>query len=603
MWQYVRYFIFIVMFCFSLGFVSCNKPTNQNVKEDLRPMILKADSMLASNPKSAVRISYLLINKVMNHECADSIGAKVVDVYAQAIMLTLPKDSVYLRMIQIKDQSKLAKNQVIQFQALLWLAQSYLDNGKFFLSRKYAEDAVVIAPQINDNYHKARAYNVFGSLLAFVGELESAQKNLIKAMRLFEQNNDYNALSAVYINLGNNYIGLSENKMAYEYYQKARQTSCQLHDTLNYLMSLNSLGRLYTTTNPDSANYYFNSALSFSSPKWLIESLSTRFEFANFLVERKLFDSAEMIYANILKICQLNKIDGGVYRAMSGLGNVLEAKNHDKQALAMYQHANDLAFRAGETPVVIDLMNAERYMYIKMGDYRSGYKLLLKSKLMSDSLLSLEKQFNIHDLEMLYQHEKANLKNRELQLNVREMANRNFTNKVLLTVAILVVIALGGFLMVYYRLYRQRDVAYSVLFEQYKLHTSEPVNAEKLIEPVMNIKSAELNASALALEIEKYFTVEKPYLNRTLKIEDVAKKMGVSQKLLSSVINTAYGLHFNVFVNKYRIQEALELLSHPDYQNVKIEYIAKVVGFGSKVSFYNAFAQVTGSKPSDYRSY
>jgi AraC-like DNA-binding protein len=83
----------------------------------------------------------------------------------------------------------------------------------------------------------------------------------------------------------------------------------------------------------------------------------------------------------------------------------------------------------------------------------------------------------------------------------------------------------------------------------------------------------------------------------------VAQKLGVTQKQVSAALKSTYGLHFNVFVNKYRIQEALKLLANLDYQYIKIEHIAKEVGFGSKVSFYNAFAQITGSKPSDYRMF
>jgi AraC-like DNA-binding protein len=567
----------------------------------MMPKLALADSLLQSNPKESISVSYQLLNKLMMEDCADSLMARLVLTYAQANVASLPKDSVYLKMVELMDKAKLSNNKAVNFQALVWLAQAYLDDGKFLMARKFAEDAVGITPEIDDNYQKARAYNVLGSILGFVGELSQAQENLIKAYKHFEQDGGFKALSAVYINIANNFIGLGDSKQAMAYYFKAKRTTLKHHDTLNYLVTLTSLGRLHTISDPDSAHYYFKRALAIGNSKWMIETLATRFEYANFLVERKLYDSAASIYNDVLMHCKVNNIEGGVYRALSGLGNVLEAKNKDEQALKMYQQARMLATNAGETPLVIELMNAERYMFEKMGDFRQGYTIMKRIKAMNDSLFSLEKQLSIHDLELFYQNEQVNLKNQKLQLSVREMKNRNYTIKIILAVAIGGLIALAGFLYVFYKLYRQRDIAYTALFEKYKYDTTV-LPLEKLQdESIEQEPEVESSIHKLTLEIDAYFANSKPYLSQRLKVEDVAQKLGVTQKQVSAVLKATYGLHFNVFVNKYRIQEALELLANPDYQNIKIEHIAKQVGFGSKVSFYNAFAQITGSKPSDYR--
>lgn len=581
--------------------MACKKPTNLIEKQSISSKLVQADSLLSANPDSSYVISNQLLGIIIQADFSDTTVAKVVDIYSKATSKLFNKDTVYKRMIQLKEEAEVANNESVTYQALIWLAQAFVDDGKFFMARKYAEDALVLAPRISDPYHKARGYNMYGSLLGFVGELEEAQEHLIKAYKLFDQNGDFKALSAVYINMANNYISMSEVNKAFEYYYKAGHTSLKHHDTLNYLVSLSNLGRLHTQSNPDSAYYYFAKALRFVDKKWMIESLATRFEYANFLVEQKLIDSANAIYQDILTICKQNKIDGGVYRAMSGLGNVLEARGLDEQALEMYQQAHRLAAKAGETPLVIDLMNAELYMYEKMGNYKQSYKLLRRIKSMSDSLFSLEKQLSIHDLELFYQNEKANLKNQELQFNMREMENRNFTIKVFLTVAIGGLIALAAFLFVFYRLYHQRDVAYTALFEKYKFDTTVLPYEVTKVEPIEKKPIEESYINSLTLEIEAYFANSKPYLNQSLKVEDVAKELGVTQKQVSAALKASYGMHFNVFVNKFRIQEALKLLSSPNYQNIKIEHIAKEVGFGSKVSFYNAFAQVTGSKPSDYR--
>ena len=342
--------------------MACKKPTNLIEKQSISSKLVQADSLLSANPDSSYVISNQLLGIIIQADFSDTTVAKVVDIYSKATSKLFNKDTVYKRMIQLKEEAEVANNESVTYQALIWLAQAFVDDGKFFMARKYAEDALVLAPRISDPYHKARGYNMYGSLLGFVGELEEAQEHLIKAYKLFDQNGDFKALSAVYINMANNYISMSEVNKAFEYYYKAGHTSLKHHDTLNYLVSLSNLGRLHTQSNPDSAYYYFAKALRFVDKKWMIESLATRFEYANFLVEQKLIDSANAIYQDILTICKQNKIDGGVYRAMSGLGNVLEARGLDEQALEMYQQAHRLAAKAGETPLVIDLMNAELYM-------------------------------------------------------------------------------------------------------------------------------------------------------------------------------------------------------------------------------------------------
>ena len=83
-----------------------------------------------------------------------------------------------------------------------------------------------------------------------------------------------------------------------------------------------------------------------------------------------------------------------------------------------------------------------------------------------------------------------------------------------------------------------------------------------------------------------------------LTIDSLAKKLMITQRNLSQIINSRFHKNFNSFVNSYRIVKAKELLlSEPEKSVVEI---ALSCGFNSVSSFYNYFKRETGESPHDF---
>lgn len=95
---------------------------------------------------------------------------------------------------------------------------------------------------------------------------------------------------------------------------------------------------------------------------------------------------------------------------------------------------------------------------------------------------------------------------------------------------------------------------------------------------------------------------EKPYLNATLTITDLAELINTNQKYLSVVINDCFHKNFFVFVNEYRVNEAIDLLKTDKGQQYSIEGIGKTVGFNSRSTFITAFKKQTQLTPSEYKN-
>ncbi|MEM8764492.1 MAG: AraC family transcriptional regulator [Bacteroidota bacterium] len=102
--------------------------------------------------------------------------------------------------------------------------------------------------------------------------------------------------------------------------------------------------------------------------------------------------------------------------------------------------------------------------------------------------------------------------------------------------------------------------------------------------------------------LKTLFQREEVYLESTLTLENVAKELNVTPRILSQAINQTELTNFSGFVNHYRIEKAKNLLQQPTYQKEKIASVAFDCGFGNVTSFNLAFKAQTQKTPSQYRN-
>ncbi len=95
---------------------------------------------------------------------------------------------------------------------------------------------------------------------------------------------------------------------------------------------------------------------------------------------------------------------------------------------------------------------------------------------------------------------------------------------------------------------------------------------------------------------------EKLYLDETLNLPKLAEKMQLSVHDLSYLLNEGFGENFFQFVNKYRVEEAKNLLLSPKYEQLSMIGIAYESGFSSKTTFNTTFKKMTGISPSAFLS-
>ncbi len=108
------------------------------------------------------------------------------------------------------------------------------------------------------------------------------------------------------------------------------------------------------------------------------------------------------------------------------------------------------------------------------------------------------------------------------------------------------------------------------------------------------------NDTLIATQIETLLTQEKLYQEMGLTRTQLAEKLSVSESRLSHIINAHFGCNFNILLNKRRVAEAKERLSHEP--KTQITVIAFEVGFNSIATFNRVFKEIVGISPSEWRT-
>jgi len=125
----------------------------------------------------------------------------------------------------------------------------------------------------------------------------------------------------------------------------------------------------------------------------------------------------------------------------------------------------------------------------------------------------------------------------------------------------------------------------------------------KLFKGADTYQKSSLDKNLRTAKLEKILAVfekDKLHLQQDHCLSLLATKANMSENHISEVLNTELKLSFYEITNQYRIKEAKRLLENEE-DDIKIEYLAKAVGYKSKSAFYNAFKKEVSMTPLQYK--
>ena len=101
--------------------------------------------------------------------------------------------------------------------------------------------------------------------------------------------------------------------------------------------------------------------------------------------------------------------------------------------------------------------------------------------------------------------------------------------------------------------------------------------------------------NSLARRIEEVVTQQQLFLRHNVKVSDIAAELFTNRLYVSTAINDEIGVSFSDYINKKRIDYAIQLMrTNPQ---MTMYEIAARSGFSSDKSFYRNFKRFTGKSP------
>lgn len=187
---------------------------------------------------------------------------------------------------------------------------------------------------------------------------------------------------------------------------------------------------------------------------------------------------------------------------------------------------------------------------------------------------------------------------------------RVYPNKMAWAELLLLILAIG--LLLWWRRYHKRtnlllkehqETERALINEAEDLKEEEERDA-KLIESEgrkkyskSNISDEELAKTAQAMD--SLMKEKKPYLDKELKMSDVASTLGTTPSTLSQVFTLYLKENYYDYVNKFRLEEFKQKIHDGAMKHYTITAISEQCGF-RKTAFFSTFRRMEGMTPTEY---
>ncbi len=281
-------------------------------------------------------------------------------------------------------------------------------------------------------------------------------------------------------------------------------------------------------------------------------------------------------------------------------GKYLMDKSRYAEAVPYFKKGIDVSLR--------DSYSMNRYLlyrhlsesYEMLGNSREAlaYHKLFHAE--SDSIFNVMRERSLTEMRIRYETEKSE---KELQQHKLELLKEQKRFQVIIFVLLLICTVTAATYILYYRnnkKYRQllrqhremvtRERWYE---EQIKRFSVEPQVPEKHV--ISNAKTEELFK-----RLQKLMYEDRIYRMKDLSRDKVSAMLSTNRTYLTQVIQECTGLSFIYYVNSFRIDEAVRILSDSS-NDIPLKALASDVGFNTIATFYRFFQAATGLSPSKFR--
>ena len=240
-------------------------------------------------------------------------------------------------------------------------------------------------------------------------------------------------------------------------------------------------------------------------------------------------------------------------------------------------------------------------IYEKKRDFARSLEYYKKYSQITLELFSEQKE---REFSILHLRNKVSEEERKNMSNHLELVKRGRIIILLSVISLITFFILAG--GVFYHHHKMRG--YKQTIARYLDNAREEQRLRRQLEAV-SASHSERASGGLNIEksaeifqnLESMMKSEKIYRDCSLSLDKAAGLLSTNRTYLSQVVNEKSGKSFSTYVNEYRLNEAVELLSDTG-NHASLKEIGIQVGFSSPSNFYTLFRQRVGVSPSIFRS-
>lgn len=273
--------------------------------------------------------------------------------------------------------------------------------------------------------------------------------------------------------------------------------------------------------------------------------------YASFLMETKRYEEAKEHFTKALSLTEKNDNIDYRYKIYEGLANIYD-----------YTGQKDSAFK---------------YMQLYANEYNAIFNM------------HKEREFN----QLFLDYEKVKYEN-SLQKQQLEVAR----TKRIMILAVSAFLIAAIIIIALYTVYRKRNNMYTLLVAQH-----QQLLQERKLDRIISEKETEPSDQTelqLFKRMEDLMNEKKLYRNNEISLAMIAEELGSNRTYISTIINKYSGKTFHNYINSYRINEAISLISDTD-KEIVLKALCDEIGYNSMSCFYRAFQKETGCTPMIYR--
>lgn len=315
----------------------------------------------------------------------------------------------------------------------------------------FGDSALVLSRKINYDYGIGISYMSMGSSQTTSGKYDLAINDLMKGLKILEKVKNKRALTNIYNSIANAYLGLKNNKRAYEFFLKSHRLAGQAPRN-DFMVAVTSVGiggiLLEEGKFVQAIDYYQNAEAWFRDNNYAsYGAMASAMMGEAYYKSGDLF-KAEKYYRKVISEFRKVNDEYGLATVLNSLGTLEMQRKNYQQATVYLEESFELNKKRNALDNIqsaaLSLSQAHE-LQNKPAKALVYYKVYMQYK---DSVINVERNRAIAEAESKYESEKKEkelkLKNMELESSQMQVSQRNNLIYVFAAAIVIFIILLFG---------------------------------------------------------------------------------------------------------------------------------------------------------------